>query len=304
MPGYMAYGMRIESELLLPELSPLVNGTSQVLIRIDKIDKSAIEAGSDYQFLMTGQGIILYWKAIGTFLIRDTTEIIVEPEPAVSAARLRLFLLGAVMSVLLHQRGQLVLHASTVATTDGAIAFLGEKGWGKSTMAALLHSQGYQFVTDDVLAVDMAADYPLVLPGFPQLKLWPDSLDALGQDAAILPRLHPQLEKRDCRVKTSVLDSAAPLRCIYLLDYGPKLQITPVASSEALLSLMPHWYCARFGAGLLESLGQAELFLKSAKLMAKVPIYRLRRPRQLSILPEVAQLIKMHHVSDELWIKA
>src|SRR3989454_2089338 len=54
------------------------------------------------------------------FRSREGREIVVEPAPGVDAGTLRLFLLGPVRAVLLHQRGFLVLHASAVVLDGGA----------------------------------------------------------------------------------------------------------------------------------------------------------------------------------------
>ncbi len=53
---------------------------------------------------------------------------------------------------MLTLRGETVLHASAVAL-DG-LAFVGQSGRGKSTVAALLCLDGAELVTDDVLAMD------------------------------------------------------------------------------------------------------------------------------------------------------
>jgi ABC-type glutathione transport system ATPase component len=76
---------------------------------------------------------------VGAFLVRGGREIMIDAVPGVDARTLRLSLLGPALALVLHQRGRFVLHASTVAVAGSAIAFLGEKGWGKSTIAAALY---------------------------------------------------------------------------------------------------------------------------------------------------------------------
>jgi hypothetical protein len=60
---------------------------------------------------------------------------------------------GTVSSFILTLRGTTILHASAVAVDGGALAFVGQSGRGKTTVAALLCVAGAELVTDDVLAV-------------------------------------------------------------------------------------------------------------------------------------------------------
>jgi len=59
------------------------------------------------------------------------------------------------VAAFLHaSQGRLVLHASAVSWDDGAIAFAGPSGGGKTTIAAMLCRTGARLVTDDVLVLD------------------------------------------------------------------------------------------------------------------------------------------------------
>ncbi len=189
--------------------------------------------------------------------------------------------------MLLHQRGYLVLHASAVVCAGGAAAFLGASGWGKSTLAALLHARGHALVTDDVAAIDMAGE-PRVLPGTPQLKLWPDVLASLGEDAEVLPRVHPQLDKRARAIEHGHHSEPVPLRRLYVLTDAPSRQIQPLSPRQALLELLRHSY----GARTLQAVRRVEHFRQCARLASEVPVRRLAAPRNLDALPALAGLIE------------
>ena len=83
-----------------------------------------------------------------------------------------------------------------------------------------------------------------------------------------------------------------------MLAHGPELGIEPLQPQEALTELMPHWYGARFGMGLLRSLGLSSFFLQCATLANKITVCRLKRPPSLSALPDVAQLVEEHLARD------
>jgi hypothetical protein len=201
------------------------------------------------------------------------------------------------LGVLLYQRGLTLFHASVVALNGGAVAFLASKGWGKSTMAAYFHNLGRCLLADDILAINLVDDIPMVFPGFPQLKLWPDSMTAIGQPPESFPRLRSDLDKRNYRVTNGYSADPIPLRCIYLLDYGLELTLERVQAGQAVLDLLPHWYCVRFGKDALKSLGHSIHFLQCARLATHVPVYRLKRPPSLAALPEMAELIEAHVTS-------
>ena len=199
------------------------------------------------------------------------------------------------MAVLLQQRGFLILHASAVVFSNGAIAFLGDKGWGKSTMAASLQVRGYPLLTDDVLALKLDEDNPpLALPAFPQVKLWPSAIAALGGEPESLPRIIPELNKRVHRLQEDFSRDPIILKRIYLLGKGDSVAIEPLQFGQVLGQLFRHSYSGRFGKHLLHQ-GEAFHFRQCMELAKQVPLYRLQRPSELSLLSEIAQYVEEHN---------
>jgi hypothetical protein len=297
MYTYSAYGLGIRSTLLLPELPSPVVARTDVRIRTGKLNASseaghALPAGRIVR--VTRGGAHLSWHQIGAFCVRDGREITIEPYPGVDKRILRLALLGPVLALLLHQRGFLVLHASAVARGGSAVAFLGGKGAGKSTTAAVLCARGYQLLADDVVALELTgADRPQVLPGYPQLKLWPCAAAALGEDPESLPPLSAGQEKRSRRMADRFAPGPLPLERLYVLSEGPSLEIEPLAPQEAILQLIGHSYSSRFGKDLLRGPAAAQHLLQCKEVAGSAPIYRLRRPLSLQELPDLARRVEM-----------
>src|SRR2546425_5228639 len=102
----------------------------------------------------------LAWPEVGAFTLCGSSVVDIEPAPRVAPETMRLFRRGPVAAALLRVRGYVVLHASAVALDGGATCFLGASGWGKSTLAALLHTRGHAVIADDVAAIDMAGSAP------------------------------------------------------------------------------------------------------------------------------------------------
>jgi hypothetical protein len=231
-------------------------------------------------------------SGLGNFLVRGGREIIIDALRDAEDRILRLYILGTALGILLNQRGLSVFHASAISISNGAVAFLGEKGHGKSTLAASLNVRGHDLIADDIVVIDEIGDQLMVRPGFPQFKLWPDSLGAIGETSESLPILHPNFEKRSRKVSKEFAMRPIPLRCVFLLDFGEELQVTRLGLNEGLIGIMPHWYGARFNGELLPVFGLATHFFECANIVKKVPIYVLKRPRSLRFISDVAQRIE------------
>jgi hypothetical protein len=152
-----------------------------------------------------------------------------------------------------------------------------------------MHSRGYWLVSDDIAALrfEDAGDVPMMVPGYPQFKLWPEAAALLGDVPEELPRLNPDLEKRGRPVSTAFASAPLPLKRIYLLDQGEVPEIEQLSPQESFSSLLHHTY----GRLLFQAVRTSSHFLQCARVVKSVPIRRLRRPYSLNVLPEVARLI-------------
>jgi len=79
------------------------------------------------------------------------------PDPAADPGLLPVIISGTMISVVLALGGHLVLHASAVDIGGVALAFVGQSGMGKSTLATIMCVAGARLITDDVLRVEPAS---------------------------------------------------------------------------------------------------------------------------------------------------
>lgn len=299
MFSYTAYGLGIHSFLPLPELIS-EERKADVVFRLGRVNGSNLHMMDQaHSFKANSKEAYYFIEGVGRFLARAGHEVIVDPGPNTDERTLRLYLLGSVLALILHQRQRLVLHSSAVAVGDRAIVFLGGHGWGKSTLAAALHFRGHKMLADDVTAIQMDRDFPKVLPGFPQCKLWPDAVTALGASPDNLPLLHPDFAKRAFRVTLDFPRGPLSLKHIYVLARGENLEIESLGPQEALLELIRHSYAARFGSHLLQATGMATHFKHCARLAQNTSVYRFRRPASLSVLDEHVSMLINEMSRDE-----
>lgn len=170
MLSYHAYGLHIDSIFELPELSPApAHAAADITFRKHRVEpQKPRDARTGPAIAASSREISISYPGIVSLLITDGELVDVDAQPKIDPAILRLILLGPILALVLHQRGYLVLHASAVELNSTAVAFIGDKGAGKSTTAAAFNAEGYALFSDDVVAV--APESHLVYPRLPSTK--------------------------------------------------------------------------------------------------------------------------------------
>jgi len=186
------------------------------------------------------------------------------------------YLLGPIMGFVLLLRGFISLHACAVAVDDRAIAIVGPAGSGKSTTAAAFADRGFSILAEDVVTLqDRGASF-LVQPGYPSIRLWPSSVEALYGATATLPKLTPTWDK--CYLdltqeKYEFQQHPLPLSAIYLLGerqaHGPI--VGDVVPAERLMSLVANTYATY----LMDKTMRAREFEILGRVLESVPVRRV-----------------------------
>ena len=286
MPLYSAFALTIASDLALPELPP-GEGDPDVQIRFAPLDHP--HSGVDAWSVSARPGEASGWApGAGRFMVRGGTDIVIDPMPNADDRALRLAVVGPLLGVILTQRSRFVLHASTVAIDDWAVAFAGPSGRGKSTLVAALHDRGYPLIADDMTVIDAQQTPPIVQPGFPRVKLWPDSASALSHDIEELPLIHPERTKRSVASERFHQDALPIARC-YLLEDGDAESSAEIAGPEAVLTLIRSTYQASW---MHDSGAAGANLVQCAALANSGVVRRLARRRDFSVLPAVLDFIE------------
>jgi hypothetical protein len=280
MQTYSAYRLNIASELPFPELT-ITAAEPDIYIRIRPLD-------TPEAVLCFGPGSYTGETELGRLLLNNGRELVLDPLPGIDEAVLRPFMLGPALALLLRQRGLLTIHASSVAIDGAAVAFVGNTGWGKSTLAKAFHAQGYALVTDDLLAIDLSGDKAVIAPSFPLIKLWPDSAEALGDDPSHFSRLHEGTDKLVHCLSEGFQDDLVLLKRIFILGKGDEISIARLAPQDALVHLIAHsWGVKNF----TERHFQQSHLEQCAQLVNQVAVSHLKRPKDLQLIPEIMQAI-------------
>jgi len=187
--------------------------------------------------------------------------------------------LGA--ALWLELQGIPCIHANALDTGKGAIGLIAPSRTGKTTLTASLLKAGLRLMTDDMLALHHVGGQWLVQPGWPQLRMWPDTARRYaGEGVERLPRVHERFEKRIVHLEPQryFCSQEQPLKRLYLLERREsekgETETTDIPPGEALVHLL-----------------QNSMLKKLAQVLEAVPLTRIRYPSGLHHLGAVCQRI-------------
>ena len=211
-----------------------------------------------------------------------------------SLANTSSYFFGPILGVLLRLRGVTCLHASAVTIGDRCVAFVGSEGAGKTTTAAAFARAEFSVISDDIVALVEREGVFHVIPAYPHLCIWPETVEALFGSANALPKFTQEWEKRRLALGSNGTRFEArtlPLGAIYLL--GPRTPgATPLVESvrpqPAHLSLLTNTY----GSNILDSELRAREFASIGRLVASVPIRQLTRDDDTSRLSQLCNIVR------------
>jgi hypothetical protein len=186
------------------------------------------------------------WSNLFEFLVTaDARRIYARAVSGVEDEAMLAYLLVDALSFSMVRLGFEPLHATAVLTDYGVIAFLGNSGDGKSTLAALLVQHGCKLLTDDMLVLARDRGRWLAQPGPPRLKLHRAMADHLLGSTRDRVGMNPDTTKMivaldSCQCTTE----AHALRAAYILsadvDAQPRApliqQLSPAAAFPRLLA--------------------------------------------------------------------
>lgn len=303
---YALFGGVLCSQLELPELNAACgSGCDWTLevslgapppVEIEPIGERRLEIES-YRLSRTLNGLRLEYSHVGCFdIASDGSRIVWYRREDANPELVRTVALGSVLALALELAGLLCLHASAVVIGGRAIAFVGPKYHGKSTLAAALAAAGAQLVGDDLLAVSPGPPVT-VRPGVPSVRLWSDTAATLLVEDRC-ERVVRGIKTMAAGFNATPFEGIAPLDAVYVVTPTPVDEAARAASRVPLAGV----------AGALALAGQTKLpdslvglraagtqLAAAAAVAERVPVYSLRAVRDFARLPEVVEQILDWH---------
>lgn len=309
---YLLFDTLVHSRIPLPELPGLPDhpgGTPAVVVTqadAGRLDTDDFQTCHEWR---TPQGrllcrcscrdadYLLSFPQQADFHIEAGGRIACLPAPGAAQGLLRHLLLNQVLPRYLAHTGEQLLHASAVTLANGTtVAFAGESGYGKSTLASYCHLQGAQFIDDDCILLRSGEAGLRIVGGVPTLRLYPDSLRALGHNpAGFTPYAH-RTDKLQLSLAGRQTHRSTPpiLQALFLLGAPGEapasgaVTVTPAGGQAALMSLVR----GAFNLNPSDKDTLRQMFQRRAQILAAgLPVYHLNFPRTHRALPRVLQAL-------------
>jgi hypothetical protein len=204
------------------------------------------------------------------------------------------YLLGPVLGLLLRLRGVTCLHASAIALGGESVAFVGTEGAGKSTTAAAFAREGVGVLSDDVVALKESETGFLVVPAYPHISLWPESVAMLYGSPDALPHFSKSWEKRRLKLddgQARFENYPLPLGAVYFLGErraNDAPLVEEVRPQAALLSLVADTFANK----VLDREMRAREFEVLGRLVKSVPVRRVFPNSDPTRIPDLCRAIQ------------
>ena len=292
---YKAFGLMISSDIPLPELQQLKGCIDYEEVTITYSNLTALKNAylkENHYFYVTKDFCLFHIPEVAIFSIRKGKEIIVSPYAKANSDQIRLYVLGTCMGAILMQRKILPLHGSAILIDGKAFAIVGHSGAGKSTLASAFIQKGALLLSDDVIPITFTEDNThMIIPAYPQQKLWIESLNGFAMDHSNLRPIFNRENKYTIPVRHQFHDQPIALSGIIELVKvdQEKIALSNIDKMQRFPLLYEHTYRNFF----LNGMNQIEWhFSESAKVANKVPIYRAERPISYFSAYELVDVIK------------
>lgn len=223
--------------------------------------------------------------------------LIVEYDEQISFQDILTYFSGPVIGCILRLKNKVCLHAGVVNIDGNAVAFIGEKTAGKSTLIAKFAELGYPILSDDIAVLFENVGSFWVQPGYPRLRLWKNTVESLsGFTEKKLTPVLSFIEKyylplsEENKAQWIFQNKSIPLQKVYFLKERNSENITSskiLNPVESFLKLKQNIYA--------EYMLENELKIKEFQLFGALAndekVSLLERPDDLNSLADVCNMI-------------
>ena len=240
-----------------------------------------------------GDEYLLDFPGRTAFLVQPGRTIACLEPPGADRRVTRHLLLNQALPRYLGTGGRMIVHCGAVSlATGGTVGFLGQSGRGKSTLVADFHRHGARLIDDDAILLQVRDDGVWALGGYPGIRLFPDSVNAVFEESSGFTNYTPYSDKQQVILRGEVggenpwyrLDALFVLNGPGEPPTGDAVEIEPLPLPIAVMNLE----MGLFSVDPTDREGRERGFGQVCRAASEgVGIYRLAYPRVHERLAEV-----------------
>ena len=231
-----------------------------------------------------------FWNKVGIHVdVAERTVCLSKDSKQTSETDVCHLLADQLLPRLLAYDDRLVIHAGAVTDMRGAITFIGQSGFGKSTLTAYLTQQGFWLLSDDSLVFGSVAGLS-AQSTYPSLRLMPDSLQSLYPNKVATTPVAEYSPKKRLPVGAYATYDAHPLKLMIFLEpatSGDKIELRPISPAQACMALIAN----SFALDPTDRTRAAKRLAQASSFASAVPGFALSYPRRYECLPAVLETI-------------
>ena len=302
---YRLYGLHLRSHIPLPysegkgqglaEVELFAGSPSRFLTAPQKTPCPTDSAEWFHHVRLRDGSDYLRWTGLFEFLVSaQGRRITCRALNGASQEAFHTYLLNHALSFVLLKQGIEPLHATAVVVNDQAVAFLGDSGYGKSSLGAAFLQVGCRLLTDDLLVLTEKDGHFFAHPGPPRIKLFPEVATALLGSHVNGTPMNPDTPKLVIPLNPhQSVHIAKPLKAIYVLRpttkdaQSQRVTIRTLSQRQAFLNLTAN----TFNTVVVEPERLRRQFILATTLAATVPVKSLSYTRDLTRLPAIVKSI-------------
>lgn len=295
MNCFKVYDLTVFSEINLPSAFPVddhvLSDSEPVVIKYSDLKEEYLESmqakkiSCDNGFAtyrITEQIWLVNIYRIGMFRISSGKLIEYMKTVDVDASELEQWLLNYCISIIMIQRGRIVLHGSGLLYNGSMILISGESGSGKSTLADALLAEGMGFAADDSVCVRTyceSASSEIKVQGigaYPIRRLCDDLLTDEEKKCMIY---QPDGDKKKYAYNMRHLwpEGYSELKYLFIIqpDNSKEVSVSKVEGMDKLKAIIQ---CLYKRGSYVETGLSAQLMTELVKIANMLQIYYIHRP--------------------------
>ena len=217
-----------------------------------------------------------YKKGLGLFIFEGGRKIFIYTDLSTTDLSLIETFVNFPVGLCLHQRGETVIHASSVLYKNKVILFAGPSHAGKSTLAAYFaYKHDSKLISEDLTVLEKKELH--VLPAPPYLKL---TNEAMNQTMETKNKLMKSSKRRGIKINKLPYLARKPDYCFFI-DWDNVNKTKKLSNKEALDKIYKYTYLSK----------DKKSVMKVLQLLAKHRFYELNMIKRFESLKEVERLI-------------